>query len=216
MRRPGRLHARSLPALVDPPALLHGRPTITLRAPQPGVFVPAIDTGDMVPAGSAIGTLVVLGQSFAVIAAQVTGFAVQLVDPALTTYARRTVGYGDILAALDLSPSRHAAGGEATSDPSTPHTAASVSGAGAAGLGLVFRAPTSGRFYGRSAPDKPPFVVPGAQLTHGATICLIEVMKTFSRVTYGGSGLPDTARVVRVLVAEGADVNAGEPLLELD
>jgi acetyl-CoA carboxylase biotin carboxyl carrier protein len=211
MRRPGRLHAPSLHALADPPAVLHGRPTITLRAPQPGSFVPAIDSGDLVSPGSAIGTLVVLGQSFAVIAAQVTGFAIQLVDPALTTHGRRAVGYGDILVALDLSPSRQAAGGEAAPDPSAPHAAASSAGA----LGLVFRAPTGGRFYGRPAPDKPPFVVPGAQLTQGATICLLEVMKTFSRVTYGGSGLPDTARVVRVLVAEGADVNAGEPLLEL-
>jgi acetyl-CoA carboxylase biotin carboxyl carrier protein len=107
--------------------------------------------------------------------------------------------------------SRQTASGHTTLDPSTAQAAAASGGSG-----LVFRAPTSGRFYGRAAPDKPPFVVPGAQVTHGATICLIEVMKTFSRVTYGGSGLPDSARVVRVLVAEGADVNAGEPLLELE
>jgi acetyl-CoA carboxylase biotin carboxyl carrier protein len=81
---------------------------------------------------------------------------------------------------------------------------------------MVFRAPTSGRFYGRSAPDKPPFVAPGAQLAHGATICLLEVMKTFHRVTYGGPGLPDTARVRGVLVADGDDVNAGDPLLALE
>jgi acetyl-CoA carboxylase biotin carboxyl carrier protein len=80
----------------------------------------------------------------------------------------------------------------------------------------VFRAPTSGRFYGRSAPDKPPFVEPGTQLVHGATICLLEVMKTFHRVTYGGSGLPDTARVSSVLVRDGDDVNAGDPLLALE
>jgi biotin carboxyl carrier protein len=41
-------------------------------------------------------------------------------------------------------------------------------------------------------------------------------MKTFHRVTYGGAGLPDTARVRRVLVADGADVNAGDPLLALE
>jgi acetyl-CoA carboxylase biotin carboxyl carrier protein len=44
---------------------------------------------------------------------------------------------------------------------------------------------------------------------------LLEVMKTFHRVTYGGPGLPDTARVVRVLIADGDDVNAGDPLLAL-
>src|SRR6185295_14307976 len=146
-RRPGRLHAPSLHALADPPAQLHGRPTITLRAPRPGIFVPALDSGDLVAPGSAIGTLVVLGQPFAVVAAQVSGFALPLVDPAPATYARRAVGYGDILVALDLSPSRHAAAGDAAPDPSASPSAAS-------GLGLVFRAPTGGRFYGRSAPDK--------------------------------------------------------------
>jgi len=57
--------------------------------------------------------------------------------------------------------------------------------------------------------------VDGAELTPGTTICLLEVMKTFHRVTYGGPGLPDTARVRRVLVADGDDVNAGDPLLAL-
>jgi acetyl-CoA carboxylase biotin carboxyl carrier protein len=115
------------------------------------------------------------------------------------------VGYGDVLVALDPALSRGAgARGEAT--------AAAAPAVG----GLVFRAPTSGRFYGRSAPDKPPFVTAGVQLTHGATICLLEVMKTFHRVTYGGAGLPDTARIRSVLVADGDDVNAGDPLLALE
>jgi multidrug efflux pump subunit AcrA (membrane-fusion protein) len=41
-------------------------------------------------------------------------------------------------------------------------------------------------------------------------------MKTFHRVTYGGSNLPDRAKVRAVLVAEGADVTAGDALLALD
>jgi acetyl-CoA carboxylase biotin carboxyl carrier protein len=115
------------------------------------------------------------------------------------------VSYGEALVALDPSLQRTA--GAAASPEAA--TAASVGG-------LVFRAPTSGRFYGRSAPDKPAFVTDGASLATGATICLLEVMKTFHRVTYGGAGLPDTARVVRVLVADGDDVNAGDPLLALE
>jgi acetyl-CoA carboxylase biotin carboxyl carrier protein len=87
--------------------------------------------------------------------------------------------------------------------------------AASAVTGLVFRAPTSGRFYGRAAPDKPPFVSAGEELAPGATICLLEVMKTFHRVTYGGAGLPERARVERVLVADGDDVSAGDPLLAL-
>jgi acetyl-CoA carboxylase biotin carboxyl carrier protein len=80
----------------------------------------------------------------------------------------------------------------------------------------VFRAPTSGRFYGRSTPDKPPFVQVGSELGTGTAVCLLEVMKTFHRVTYGGTDVPTRARVREVLVADGADVNAGDPLLALD
>jgi acetyl-CoA carboxylase biotin carboxyl carrier protein len=81
-----------------------------------------------------------------------------------------------------------------------------------AAAGRAFRAPTSGRFYGRSAPDQPPFIAAGDTLTPGATICLLEVMKTFHRVTYGG----EPARVREVLIADGADVNAGDALLSLE
>ena len=86
----------------------------------------------------------------------------------------------------------------------------------ASATGLVFRAPTSGRFYGRPSPDKAPFVSIGDELAPGTTICLLEVMKTFNRVTYGGSGLPERAKVREILVVEGADVTAGEPLLTLE
>jgi acetyl-CoA carboxylase biotin carboxyl carrier protein len=119
--------------------------------------------------------------------------------------ATHPVGYGDVLVALD--PSMQLAAG--------PGTAAAWAATSTA-LGLVFRAPTSGRFYSRPAADKPPFVAEGSALAAGTTVCLLEVMKTFHRVTYGGAGLPDTARVRRVLVADGADVNAGDPLLALE
>jgi acetyl-CoA carboxylase biotin carboxyl carrier protein len=200
MTRPGRLHGPAVDAVADPPAQLDGRATIALRAPRPGIFISAIAAGELVTPGRAIGDLVVLGQALAVIARH-AGFAI----PPGDLPGRRAVGYGDLLLTLDLSLARDA--GVAA--------AASAADPAAAAADLVFRAPTSGRFYCRSAPDKPAFVSAGTQLSQGATICLLEVMKTFSRVTYGGPGLPDTARVVRVLVADGADVNAGQPLLEL-
>lgn len=205
MRRAGRLHAPTLDALADPPVTIDGHPVIHLRAPRPGIFVPAIDHGDLVAAGSAIGELVVLGRSIALLA-RATGFAVQLEHATATGTGRRAVAHGDLLFALDPTLARLTPGGDTAATDAAAQTTA----------GLVFRAPTSGRFYSRSAPDKPPFVTEGTQLTHGSTICLLEVMKTFSRITYGGPGLPETARVSRVLVADGADVNAGEPLLALE
>ena len=204
MRRSGRLHAPELAVLVGPP---RGDPArIVLRAPGPGMFVPWIGQGDLVTPGSDLGELVVLGRASILVVPRsetAAGIALRL-PPAV-----HPVGYGDVLVELDPSLQR-AAGASTAAVPPAAATAAD------AALGLVFPAPTSGRFYGRSAPDRPPFVTEGAQLTAGTTVCLLEVMKTFHRVTYGGPGLPDTARVRRVLVADGADVNAGDPLLALE
>jgi acetyl-CoA carboxylase biotin carboxyl carrier protein len=205
MRRAGRLHAPELDALIErEPSPSAASDAIELRAPRPGVFVPWVEQGDLVTAGTALGALVVLGRAIAVIAPRSAGSRVTGMVRRLATTASRAVGYGDVLVALDPSLQL------ATADPEA--TAAAQPAVGR----LVFRAPTSGRFYGRSSPDKPAFVAEGTQLAHGATICLLEVMKTFHRVTYGGPGLPDTARVVRVLVTDGDDVNLGDPLLALE
>ena len=209
MRIAGRLHAATITALADPPVMQNDHQVVYLRAPMPAVFVPAIDHGDLVTAGSVIGQLQVLGRPIAVLASQVSGFAIELLGTDARPLDKRIVAYGDILVVLDLSQARLPGAGDAAQ-------AAATAAGDVAVTGRVFRAPTSGRFYGRSAPDKPPFVTEGSELTHGATICLLEVMKTFHRVTYSGADLPDTARVSRVLVAEGADVNAGDPLLALE
>ena len=55
----------------------------------------------------------------------------------------------------------------------------------------------------------------GDEIKTGAAVGLLEVMKTFNRITYGGPGLPETATVVRVVPSDGDDVEAGDPLLEL-
>jgi acetyl-CoA carboxylase biotin carboxyl carrier protein len=168
------------------------------------MFVPWIAPGDLVTPGSDLGELVVLGRASILVVPRsgaVTGIALRL-PPAV-----HPVGYGDVLVELDPSLQRATGASPASS------TAAAASDAAP---GLVFHAPTSGRFYVRPAPDKPPFVTEGTRLTAGTTVCMLEVMKTFHRVTYGGPGLPETARVRRVLIADGADVNAGDPLLALE
>lgn len=197
MRRSGRLHAPELAVLVGRPGA-----AIQLRAPGPGLFVPWVAEGDLVTPGSDLGELVVLGRASILVVPRsetAAGIALRL-PPAV-----HPVGHGDVL--VELDPSLQRAG-------AAPATTSAATGDAA--LGLVFHAPTSGRFYSRPAADRPPFVAEGTQLTAGTTVCLLEVMKTFHRVTYGGPGLPDTARVRRVLVADGADVSAGDPLLALE
>jgi acetyl-CoA carboxylase biotin carboxyl carrier protein len=174
-----------------------------VRAPAPGWFHLRVAADHLVQPGDVIGELEILGRTVRITAPAIRGLVV-VVAPG-PVLARRPVSYGDVLfrVATDVSlgASPNATGNGATA---------------AAAQGLVFRAPTSGRFYGRPTPDKPPFVQPGLELAAGTTVCLLEVMKTFHRVTYGGSDVPARARVRDILVADGADVNQGDALLALE
>jgi acetyl-CoA carboxylase biotin carboxyl carrier protein len=210
-----RLHAPRLDLLVEELAADAAGRSWTLRSPAPGSFRPLAPLAAWCAAGTPIGTLDVLGRTHLLVVPPGVAGVTEPAEPAETQAAGasasslspRAIAYRDPIVRLSSRPQP----GAIASDATAP--AAAIA---ATTDGLVFRAPTSGRFYGRSAPDKPPFVAPGAQLAHGATICLLEVMKTFHRVTYGGPGLPDTARVRGVLVADGDDVSAGDPLLALE
>jgi biotin carboxyl carrier protein len=47
----------------------------------------------------------------------------------------------------------------------------------------------------------------------GQPLGLIEVMKTFHPIVYGGRGLPERAELVEFRVADGAEVSAGQTLV---
>jgi len=189
---------RTVAATARPAA--EGSAAIELTSPSPGLFRIAIRVGDLVRPGGVLGELEVLGRLVAVLVPDgVRGAVVAVPGEGL---ARPAVDFRAVLAAID--PSALAA--EAAT------AAASTTSGEAAAAGRVFRAPTSGRFYGRPGPDRPPFVAPGDALEPGTTICLLEVMKTFHRVTYAG----EPARVRAVLIPDGADVNAGDALLSLE
>lgn len=74
-------------------------------------------------------------------------------------------------------------------------------------------APTDGVFYRSPRPGARPFVGPGDRVREGQPVGLVEVMKTFGQVLYGGAGLPDEAEVVEVRVEDGAEIRAGQVLL---
>jgi acetyl-CoA carboxylase biotin carboxyl carrier protein len=171
-----------------------------VRAPAPGFFRCLVTADHLVAPGDVIGELETLGRVVRLTAPRTRGLVKLPSGPAL---ARRPVSYGDVLFRV-------------ATDVSIGGVDAASADAARASHGLVFRAPTSGRFYGRPTPDKPAFVQAGAELSTGTTVCLLEVMKTFHRVTYAGDDVPPRARVKEVLVADGADVNQGDALLALE
>lgn len=179
-----------------------------LLAPGVGMFRSAPNPGALVGPDQAIGALEILGVVHHVLAPAGAGGLVVGPDeaPRAPAAARRPVGFDDLLLTLDPSATR----GDSAVSQGGPAASATVSGA------AVLRAPTSGRFYVRSGPGKPVFVGVGAVIEAGQTVGLIEVMKTFSRVLYGGDALPSRARVVRICQTDESDVAQGDPLIEVE
>ncbi|MEM1416309.1 MAG: biotin/lipoyl-containing protein [Myxococcota bacterium] len=176
--------------------------TQALRAPTVGLWREGPGAAALVTPGAALGRMEVLGALHALVAPP--GAAGLVVERGDGGRARAPVDYESVLLVLDPD-----AAGNVAAD-----VAAGPSGTSAEGL--VFRAPLAGRFYARPSPDAPAFVSAGMEIGAGATVCLLEVMKTFHRVSFGGPGLPERARVKAVLVADGDDLDEGAPLLALE
>ena len=77
---------------------------------------------------------------------------------------------------------------------------------------VAITAPSDGVFYRKPGPDTPAYVDEGSEVTTGSVLGLVEVMKSFNQITYGGPGLPERGTVVRVLVGDAAEVAFGQTL----
>ncbi|HUS30006.1 MAG TPA: hypothetical protein VMZ53_15980, partial [Kofleriaceae bacterium] len=122
-----------------------------VRAPAPGWFHLLVAPDHLVAPGDVIGELEVLGRIVRITAPRVHGLVKLEKRPSL---ARLPVSFGDVLFRV-------------ATDVAIAGTNALAGGTGAttrAEAGLVVRAPTSGRFYGRPSPDKPAFVEAGREL----------------------------------------------------
>ncbi len=180
-----------------------GQAGTRLVSPEVGTFTGALPRGTPVVPGAPAGVLVQLGvRRRLVIPDGVAGSIAN--DPFERVH--QPVGYGDLVYEVEPERARTAAGARKPAARSAD-----------AAAGLVLRARTSGRFWARPTPAEPPFVSPGAVVRDGQPVGLIEVMKTFGHAVYrAGDGLPPVARVVAVLVADGADVRQGDPLLSVE
>lgn len=174
---------------------------LVLEAPTVGLWRDGPKLGELVRGGSLLGYVEILGVLHPITApAGAVGVVVETADP---SRARVPMQHGAMMLVLDPT---YAAGVEGLASPEVEDSQS----------GLHLRSPMSGRFYTRPAPDKPVFVEVGTVLKEGQTVGLLEVMKTFNRITYGGDGLPAQARVIALLCGDGDEVGAHEPLLELE
>jgi biotin carboxyl carrier protein len=171
-----------------------GRPV--LCAPKLGVFASRLATGDRVRPEVVLGHLQILSRRFEVRAPEAAHGLVE----ALSAEPRRPVGYGEPLFALTAGQAE---------DPVASVPAAAAEGE--AGR-VAVRAPIHGIFYRRPSPGAPPFVELGETVRTGQTVGLIEVMKTFNPVIYGGPGLPAEAKVMAAPTSERQEVEAGAVL----
>ena len=175
---------------------------IEVLSPSVGYFRDAPAPGTVLSAASVVGSLETLGVLHRLLLDNTTQGMVTG-EPSRRRDARLPMDYGAVLFRIDPSASPLAAQSE-------------VVEGGDEQQGLVFRAPSSGRFYSRPAPDQPPFVTAGDIVQEGSTLALLEIMKTFHRVTYSGADLPIRARVLRVIPQDGADLEVGDPIIELE
>ena len=152
--------------------------------------------------GQPCGTLEILGLRHRLLVPQgVAGFVTESIDRSQRLHA---FDYGALLFCA-----------QEARDTVTAALQTAVTEASAKGH-FIF-APQDGRFYQRPAPDSPAFVSIGEEIEFGRTVGLLEVMKTFSPVKYTAlPGHPPRAKIKAILVADNADVEDGQALIEIE
>ncbi len=92
-----------------------------------------------------------------------------------------------------------------------PGAAAAAPAAAAAEAPGTVKAPMVGTAYLAPQPEAPPFIKLGDSVREGQTLLIIEAMKVMNQIP-----APRAGKVVRILVADGAPVEYGQPLLVLE
>lgn len=176
--------------------------TSELASPDVGLFTAARPEGSVFVPGETVGYLTRLGKSRRLVVP--AGAAGRVSNPP-PERVHAPVEYGQVI--YRLEPLGDTAVLTDDSDAGPEGAAAELS----------FRAPQTGRFWHRPSPDEPAFCKAGDELEPCSPIGLIEIMKTFTQVNYAPTGnLPTRARVTRVAVGDGGEVNEGDILIELE
>jgi acetyl-CoA carboxylase biotin carboxyl carrier protein len=93
----------------------------------------------------------------------------------------------------------------------SPAPATDDQAAAAADTALEIRSPLLGVFYRRPSPNDAPFVELGSVVEPEDPVCIIDVMKMFTRVAAGQKG-----RIIEILPVDGQLVEHGQVLMRLE
>lgn len=170
-----------------------------LRAPRLGLWSDHPQDGTFVEPGSPAGTLTQLGRRFLLVIPDGVSGRVAIEG---RTQDALPVEYGEVLFRVTAMKSR-----KTGARSGAPQASRAAKGA------LEIVSPTDGVFYRAAALGAKPYVVVGERVATGRPVGLIEVMKTFNPIAYGGAGFPDEAEVIEILAADGQEVRAGQALV---
>jgi len=121
--------------------------------------------------------------------------------------------HSSVAAPLVQAPAQYAApvAAIAPAPATAPANAAATADAAPAIVGHAVESPTVGTFYARPSPDTDAFVKVGDKVVKGATLCVVEAMKTFNEIQADQAGT-----IVEVLKADGDPVEFGEALFVIN
>jgi biotin carboxyl carrier protein len=162
--------------------------------------------GALLGPGSRIGTFQRLAQGFAMLLPE--GAAGRVTGP-LPRDLGIPLEYGQLL--FELTPVLAAGDAEAAAGHGAVIGHPAATGLAPGTWAVV--SPTDGIFYRRAAPGARPFVECGARIHTGQPLGLVEVMKTFHPIVYGGPGFPEAADVLEVRCGDAEEVRAGQVLV---
>lgn len=77
---------------------------------------------------------------------------------------------------------------------------------------IPVRSPTEGIFYRKPSPDANFYVAEGDKVEEGSILGLVEVMKSFNPINYGGPGFPEEATIFRICTQDSVEVKPGQIL----
>ena len=93
----------------------------------------------------------------------------------------------------------------------TPAPAAAAAEAAAPARGDMVKSPMVGTVYLQPSPDAEPFVKVGDRVEEGATLLIVEAMKTMNPIP-----APRSGRILEILVGDAQPVEFGEPLVVIE